>query len=180
MAEARREREPAAAPLPPGAQERIDAMAALVRRAAPGVTFEPSADALGEVTLKMDRAQLLALCTALKEAPELGFDHLRFVTGVDQMDQGIEIVHSLWSYAHRHALTLKTLVPLIDPHLPSVTAIWAGADWHERETAEMFGVVFDGHPDPRHLLLDDDLEIHPLLKAHPLAPIELKQGVNTF
>ena len=71
------------------------------------------------------------------------------------------------------------LLPPEDPAVDSITPIWMGADWHERENAEMFGMTFRGHPNPKHLLLDDDMEIHPLLKAHPLAPIELKQGDHT-
>lgn len=178
MAEARRE--PATAPIPPGAQEAIDRLSALFRAAAPSVEFSGTANAMGEVVLTVAPADVLTLCRAARENSELGFNHCRFIAGVDQMEQGIEVVYSLWSFSQRHAVFIKTLVPLADPHLPSVTSVWNGADWHERETAEMFGLVFDGHPNPKHLLLDDDLNIHPLLKAHPLAPIEIKQGVNAF
>lgn len=179
MAEAR-ERGPATAPLPPGAQERIDRLSALFHDGVPGIAFQATANALGQVILTIDRKDVKALCHAALQHPQLAFDYLRFVCGVDQMDQGIELAYSLWSYRHRHGVFIKTLLPLVDPHVATVSDIWATADWHERETAEMFGVFFDGHPDLRHLLLDDDMEIHPLLKAHPLAPIELKQGVNAF
>jgi len=177
MAEARRE---APSSPPPGSEERIERLRTLFQAAEPQIRFEASANATGEVVLTVDREDVLPLCRAAFERPELAFDHCRFVTGVDQMDQGIEIVYSFWSYPKRHSVFIKTTVSLADPHLASVTSLWATANWHERETAEMFGVVFDGHPNPKHLLLDDDLEIHPLLKAHPLAPVELKQGVNSF
>jgi NADH-quinone oxidoreductase subunit C len=180
MAEARGEREAAAAPLPAGAQEHIDRLSALLRTAAPGIEFEATGNAGGEVVISVDQAAVLPLCQAAHDHPELAFDHLRFISGVDQLDQGIEIVYSLWSYSNRHALFIKTLLPLTSLRVASVTGIWLAADWHERETAEMFGVIFEGHPELKHLLLDEDLEIHPLLKAHPLAPIELKQGVNAF
>jgi NADH-quinone oxidoreductase subunit C len=180
MAEARREREPAAAPLPPGAQEEIERLSALFRSAAPGVDFEATANAMGEVVLTAAPENILPLCQAAREHPQLAFDHCRFITGVDQMERGIEVVYSLWSYPAKQAVFIKTLLPHIDSHLPTVTGLWLGADWHERETAEMFGLVFDGHPHPKHLLLDEDLHIHPLLKAHPLAPVEIKQGVNVF
>jgi NADH-quinone oxidoreductase subunit C len=174
------EREAPAAPLPPGAQERIEALSALLRAAAPDVDFQATANALGEVVVAVAPDAALPLCRAVYEHPDLAFNHLRFVSGVDQMDQGIEIVYSLWSYQKHHALFIKTLLPLTGLRVQSVTGIWAGADWHERETAEMFGVIFEGHPELKHLLLDEDMQIHPLLKAHPLAPIELKQGVNAF
>ncbi|MGI8551721.1 MAG: NADH-quinone oxidoreductase subunit C [Dehalococcoidia bacterium] len=180
MAEARRERGPVAASLPPGAQEVIERTSALFGAAIPALPFAAAANATGEVILTVAPTDLLRLCQGAFEHADLLFDHLRFITGVDQMDQGIELVYSLRSYPKRHSVFLKTVLPLSDPHVATVSGIWLGADWHERETAEMFGVFFDGHPDPRHLLLDDDLDIHPLLKAHPLAPIELKQGVNTF
>jgi NADH-quinone oxidoreductase subunit C len=180
MAEARGEREAAAAPLPPGAQERIDRLSALLRTAASGIPFEASANAGGEVVVAVEPADVARLCAAAYSSPDLAFDYLRFISGVDQMDEGIEMIYSLWSYTNRHSLFVKTLLPLTSLRVPSVTGIWAAADWHEREAAEMFGVIFEGHPELKHLLLDDDMEIHPLLKAHPLAPIELKQGVNTF
>lgn len=180
MAEPRAERETPSAPLPPGAQDRIDRLSRLIQAAEPETEFQASANATGEVVLTVDRADLLGLCRAALTSSDLAFDHLRFISGVDQMDAGIEIVYSLWSYAKRQALFVKTMLPLTAPHVASVTGLWAGADWHERETAEMFGVFFDGHPNLKHLLLDEDMEIHPLLKAHPLAPIELKQGVNAF
>lgn len=180
MAESRAEREVPSAAIPPEAQERIDHLSALLAAAAPEVLFQATANVAGEVIISVDRTDLLEVCRAARSSPELSFDHLRFVCGVDQMDAGVEIVYSLWSYSKRHALFIKTLLPLLDPHVASVTGLWAAADWHERETAEMFGVFFDGHPELKHLLLDEDMEIHPLLKAHPLAPVELKQGVNAF
>jgi NADH-quinone oxidoreductase subunit C len=174
------EREAPSAPLPPGTEERIERMAALLRAAAPTIQFESTANVLGEVVVSVAAADVLSLCETLHAHPDLAFDHLRFISGVDQMDQGIEVVYSLWSYQKRHALFVKTLLPLSRLRVPSVVSVWAGADWHERETAEMFGVIFEGHPELKHLLLDEDMQIHPLLKAHPLAPIELKQGVNAF
>jgi len=180
MAESRAERETPRAPLPEGAQERIDRLSALLSAAAQGISFEVDGNADGEAIITVGPDDVLPICRAASQNPDLACDHLRFVAGVDQLEAGIEIVYSLWSYSKRHAIYVKTLLPPDAPHVESVTGLWASADWHERETAEMFGVLFDGHPELKHLLLDDDMEIHPLLKAHPLAPIELKQGVNTF
>jgi NADH-quinone oxidoreductase subunit C len=180
MAEGRAEREGAATPLAPDVQERVDRLSALLTAAAPTIEFEAAANATGEVVVTVEPAALLPLCQSANSHANLAFDHLRFISGVDQLEEGIEIVYSLWSYPKRHSLFVKTLLPLTSLRVDSVTGIWAGADWHERETAEMFGVIFAGHPELKHLLLDDDMEIHPLLKAHPLAPVELKQGVNAF
>jgi NADH-quinone oxidoreductase subunit C len=180
MAESRAERETPSVPLPAGGQEQIDRLSALVSAALPAVNFDAGGNADGEAIITVAAADLLPVCRAAAQNPELAFDHLRFISGVDQLEAGIEIVYSLWSYSKRHALFVKTLLPLDARHVDSVTSLWASADWHERETAEMFGVLFDGHPELKHLLLDEDMEIHPLLKAHPLAPIELKQGVTTF
>ena len=65
-----------------------------------------------------------------------------------------------------------------NPHIPSLTALYSAANWHEREAAEMVGLVFDGHPNPKNLLLDEDVRIHPLLKAHPLQKGEFFQGIE--
>ena len=180
MAESRAEREAPSAPLPPGTQERIDRMSALLSAALPRMNLQLGGNTGGEVTVTLDPFDVLPACQKLAQHADLAFDHLRFIAGVDQLDAGIELVYSLWSYSRRHSLFLKTLLPLDSRRVSSVTSLWASADWHERETAEMFGVLFEGHPELKHLLLDDDMEIHPLLKAHPLAPIELKQGVTTF
>jgi NADH-quinone oxidoreductase subunit C len=174
------EREAPIAPLSPGAEERIERMSALMKSAAPSLTFEATANATGEVVLTIEPADVIATCEAALSNPDLQFDHLRFIAGVDQADEGIEIVYALWSYKRHHSLFIKTLLPPSALRVDSVTRFWTGADWHERETAEMFGVLFAGHPELKHLLLDEDIQIHPLLKAHPLAPIELKQGVNAF
>src|SRR6266571_1051956 len=101
MAEARGERETPSAPLPPGARERIDAFSLLLRGALPGQNFEATANAVGEVVISVDRHDVLTVCAAARDHADLSFDHCRFVTGVDQMDAGIEIVYSLWSYAKR-------------------------------------------------------------------------------
>ncbi len=82
---------------------------------------------------------------------------------------GFSIVAHLWSVAKRHGVLLRTAVPADDPRLDSVVSVFPGAAWHERETFEMFGVTFDGHPDLRKLLLADEFEGHPLRKDFVLA-----------
>ncbi len=157
-----------------------DPVARLFSNLFPSIVREIGRNGGGETELRVDPNQIVLLLRQAKERPEFGFAFLRCMTGVDQLDQGIELIYSLYSYTNRHAIHIKTLLPPAEPTIESITPFWLGADWHEREIAEMFGVTFTGHPNPKHLLLDDDMTIHPLLKAHPLAPIELKQGVETF
>ncbi len=92
-----------------------------------------------------------------------------WLSAVDEVDAGFRIVAHLWSPTARHGLLLRTLVPRDNPRVPSIVDIYPGAAWHERETHEMFGVYFDGHPDLRPLLLAPEFEGHPLRKEFVLA-----------
>lgn len=103
----------------------------------------------------------------LRDDKECRFDYIRCLCGVDYPDC-VTIVYHLFSTKHRQKITVYTRLPKDDAKVASVTDVWAGADWHERETAEMFGVVFEGHPDPRKLLLADDNDAHPLRKDFKL------------
>jgi NADH-quinone oxidoreductase subunit C len=133
-----------------------------------------------DVVLVVDRGDLLKVLETGRNHPHLDMKFLRFITGVDLLDEGIEVVYGLKSLTTRRSVLIKTMAPARDPVIDSATSLWGAADWHERELMEMFGVVCRGHPDPRNLLLDEDMTIHPLLKAHPLAEVELKQGVSVF
>ncbi len=117
------------------------------------------------------REDLPRLMPTLKEHPDLAFDYLRCLSGVDHIDQ-LEVVYHLRSFRHGHTLCVKVPLPVDDPRLPTVSHLWQAANWHERETHEMFGIVFEGHPDLRPLLLEEGLGYHPLRKSHPLAEIE--------
>jgi NADH:ubiquinone oxidoreductase subunit C len=108
---------------------------------------------------------------AAKEDGRLAFDFLRSLSGVDHLEE-LEVVYHLYSYKLGHSVAVKVRCPPDDPHLPSVSHLWQTANWHEREAAEMFGFVFDGHPDLRPLLTEEGLGYYPLRKTHPLAEIE--------
>ena len=140
----------------------------------PDVEFVANQGVL-DVILTVPRQDIPRVMRAAKDAPRLAFDYLRCLSGVDQMEQGLEVVYHLYSFKHAHNVTIKTLLPADDPQLATVTTVWIGALWHEREAHEMFGIVFQGHPDLRPLLLEEDLGYHPLLKSHPLAEIEESQ-----
>ncbi len=101
---------------------------------------------------------------------QLSFDYLVFLTALDRFEQGkLEVLYRLFSYPTKAALVIRVLLPRDGARMDTVSDIYRTAEWHERETAEMFGIEFVGHPDPRKLLLPDDLEGHPLRKdfTHP-------------
>lgn len=100
---------------------------------------------------------------------ELGLTFFDWLTGVDAGQTGFDVVVHLWSPEHRYGVLLRTAVPREGARLPSLVPLFPGAAWHERETYEMFGVAFDGHPDLRKLLLPDEFDGHPLRKDFVLA-----------
>ncbi|MGH2587778.1 MAG: NADH-quinone oxidoreductase subunit C, partial [Dehalococcoidia bacterium] len=157
-------------------QATIDAF----RAALPGVEFPEVFATYTDPVLLVDRRDLLTVMQKAKSDPSLDMKLLRCITGVDLMAEGIEVVYNLKSLTTKHGVEIRTKLPPDDPVVDSVALVWQAANWHERELMEMFGVRCAGHPDPRSLLLDDDMSIHPLLKAHPLADVELKQGVSVF
>jgi NADH-quinone oxidoreductase subunit C len=158
-------------PPPPGS------IADLYREVLPVLDFEAEQTKL-DVAITVAPADLHSVIATGHRDDRLAFDLLRNQTAVDWEEEGIEVVYHLYSTRHRHSVCLKTRVRGDPKALPTVTDIYRGADWAERETREMFGIEFTGHPDPRNLLLDEDLDIHPLLKSHPLAEIEIPQGID--
>ncbi len=126
-----------------------------------------------DVIIQAPREQILDVLRVAHDDPRLEFDYLRTLHGVDQMEEGLEVVYVLFSWQKHHSVIIKTTCPTEDARVPSAVSIWRGADWLERETAEMFGIVFEGHPNLVPLLLPDDMtDHHPLRKENPLAPIE--------
>lgn len=130
------------------------------------------------VDLTCPPEHLLELVTALKERKKLGFDYLRNIAGVDFEAEGMAIKYHLYSFEHNYHLQVTVPTTAGHPHVPSLTGLYHAADWHEREASEMFGFQFDGHPNLKNLLLEEDLHIHPLLKAHPLQKAEILQGIE--
>ncbi len=99
----------------------------------------------------------------------LGCDYFDWLSAVDELDDGFRVVAHLYSTRRRHALLLRTLVPRDNPVIESAVELFPGADWHERETYEMFGITFARHPDLRPLLLPPGFEGNPLRKEFVLA-----------
>ena len=130
-------------------------------------------DALGEITIYVPRESIVDVCWVLKT--KHGFDMLADLTGADrgpEEDPRFEINYHLFSTKHFNRLRLKVLLSEDDPHVPTVVTVWKTADWHERETFDMFGVIFDGHPDLRRILLPSDFDGHALRKDYPLRGFE--------
>lgn len=106
---------------------------------------------------------LKPLLRALKETE--GYTYLMFMTAVDRIAENkIEALYFLCSDDNRKTIRLKVLLDRANPEIPSVSDIFRTAEWHEREAAEMFGITFTGHPDPRRLLLPDEVQGFPLRK----------------
>lgn len=141
------------------------------------VTAVPSIDM---PTLRLSREDLLAVGTALRDHPSLQFALLVDVTACDYLPEvpRYEVIYHLVCVGEAYAqpggaaparrLRLTVRVPADDAHLPSVTPVWSGAGWPEREVFDLFGLIFDGHPDLRRVLMPDDWEGHPLRKDYPV------------
>ena len=119
----------------------------------------------GEAILNAKPEAYLALARALKETKEFAFDHLSNLTAVDYPKENkITVVSHLWSYAHRHQLTLKLDVSRVVPQAPTLENLWRSANWLEREVFDLYGVVFEGHSDLRRIMMPDDYTKYPLRK----------------
>ena len=135
--------------------------------------------ALGELTLHIKRERLAEVAFKLRDTPSLRFEMCLGVSGVhypEQTGRELHIVYVLLSLTHNRRVRLEVSVPDSDPHLPSLVEVWGGTNWHERETWDMFGIIFDGHPGLTRILMPDDWPGHPQRKDYPLGgiPIEYK------
>ena len=123
----------------------------------------------GVVTADVPRDRWVEGVTAVRDDAALDGSFFDLLTAVDVLDEGFDVVLRLWSRQHRHAVHLRTRCPRADAVVPSLAGVFAGAGWHERETWEMFGIDFAGHPDLRPLLLPDGFAGTPLRKDFVLA-----------
>ena len=141
------------------------------------------------MTLYVAREHLPAVARALRDAPALRFELCSSVSGVDygspdgggaggDVAQRLHVVYHLTSMTYRRRIRLELAVTAEDAHVPSLTGIYPTADWHERETWDMFGIQFDGHPALTRILMPDDWPGHPQRKDYPLGgiPVEYKGG----
>ncbi len=126
--------------------------------------------AFGDLLVYVPAEALPDAARVCREHPALRMDYLRCLSGVDYLD-GFVAVYHLYSLPLAIKLALKVRLPHDSASVPSVSGVWRSAEWHERELMEMFGIQVAGHPDPRPLLLEDDVTERPLLKSHPLVDI---------
>ena len=147
-----------------------DALIAMLQQAAPGVQVEPAASFDAQQTLFVSRDDLPAAARALRDAPDLAFSLLAELTAVDFWPRAprYEVVYTCVSIVHRRRLRLKVRLPADDAHVATVSGLWPAASWLEREVWDLFGIEFDGHPDPRRLLMPEDWDGHPLRKDYPV------------
>jgi NADH-quinone oxidoreductase subunit C len=131
----------------------------------------------GELTLFVKREKLVEVALILRD--KLLFEMCMGVSGVhypDETGRELHAVYPLLSMTHNRRIRIEVAIPDSDPHVPSLVEVWAGNNWNERETFDMFGIIFDGHPGLTRILMPDDWRGHPQRKDYPLGgiPVEYK------
>ncbi len=133
----------------------------------------------GELTLHIRSDRIAEVCRIMRDDESLRFELCSSVSGVDYLgsdERRLHVTYHLTSMTYRRRVRLETAVTAENPHLPTVTQVYPTADWQERETYDMFGVIFDGHPALTRILMPDDWEGYPQRKDYPLGgvPVEYK------
>jgi NADH-quinone oxidoreductase subunit C len=143
---------------------------ALVREALPEARIEAAASIDLQSTIYVGRDDVHAVAGVLRDRPELAFRFLAEVTAVDfwPREPRFELVYILVSIAHRLRLRMKVALDGPDAHVATISDLWPAANWLEREVWDLFGIAFDGHPDPRRLLMPEDWDGYPLRKDYPV------------
>src|SRR5438046_5834362 len=126
--------------------------------------------------LEVESTNLVAVFRFLRD--QLGFDLLSCISGVDMLDH-LETVYHVRSTTSGQLLQIKVRLDHAKPEVDSVVSVWPTANWLERETYDLFGIRFTGHPDLRRMLLDDDFEGYPLLKSFHQVPMTVKPRATT-
>lgn len=169
------------------ADEQADESAPQEPAPAPALHGQPLVQSLGVWVVHTDAEGYLPLATALKAD---GYDMCVGVTGVDYLNhpgrdlpagirpERFEVVVELLSVVSRNRLRIRAQVAAEHAHLPTLFDLWPGSEAHERETYDLFGIVFDGHPDPSRILMPEDWEGHPLRKdyASGRIPVQFKEA----
>lgn len=134
----------------------------------------------GQLSILIDKNDLVEVCRELYDNPRTRFIMLIDITAVDwyRPQNRFEVIYFLYSMEHKSRVRIKVAVDERDPHVPTVTEIWEGANWYERETFDMYGIIFDGHPDLRRFYMPEDFvdpetgePIYPLRKDFPVMGI---------
>jgi NADH-quinone oxidoreductase subunit C len=130
-----------------------------------------------ELTLDVRREQLVAVAKTLRDDPALRFELCLGVSGVhypDETGSELHAVYPLMSITHNRRIRLEVAAPDADPHVPSLFSVYPTTDWHERETYDFFGIIFDGHPALTRIEMPDDWVGHPQRKDYPLGGVPVE------
>ncbi len=124
----------------------------------------------GETTVYVEPTKLAEVALFLRDADGLRYNLLVNLTGIDYLPETprFAVAYHLYSMLYNRTLRLKVRLPEDNPTVPTVTTVWPTANWLEREAYDMLGIVFEGHPDPRRILMPPEWEGHPLRKDYPL------------
>jgi NADH-quinone oxidoreductase subunit C len=155
----------------------VDALIAAIGQDAFDTSVERVIVYRDELTLEIERSQLPAVAQTLRDHPALRFELCLGVSGVhypDEAGRELHAVYPLMSITHNRRIRLEVAAPDADPHIPSLFAVYPTTDWHERETYDFFGIVFDGHPALTRIEMPDDWEGHPQRKDYPLGGVPVE------
>ncbi len=127
----------------------------------------------GDITVLVRRDKIAEITKFLRDLPDCPFNLIEDVCGVDRLErkERFEVVYHLFSLEKKVRICLKVRVDEAELRVPTVTGVFPGANWHERETYDMYGIVFDGHPDMRRVYMPEDYEHFPMRKDFPLLGI---------
>lgn len=155
----------------------VDALAGAVGEDVFAAAVERVVVFRGELTLEVRREHLVAVAQALRDDVDLRFELCLGVSGVHypvDTDRELHAVYPLMSITHNRRIRVEVAVPDADPHVPSLFSVYPTTDWHERETYDFFGIVFDGHPSLTRIEMPDDWVGHPQRKDYPLGGIPVE------
>jgi NADH-quinone oxidoreductase subunit C len=138
----------------------------------PSVEFELT-EYRDELTIKLNKKLIFEVCSFLKANPDLEFSWSSDVTAIDWATRKnrFTVVYNIFSMKHNFRLRLKADVDESDCTIDSVSSVWQAANWQERETYDMYGIIFNNHPDLRRMYMPEEFEYHPLRKDFPLMGI---------
>jgi NADH-quinone oxidoreductase subunit C len=170
---------PYGGPRTTGAEGEFDEIADALEAAYPafGDAVERVVVDRGELTFVVRREKLVEVMQVLRDDPTLRFELCLGVSGVHfPADAGAELhaVYPLLSMTHNRRVRVEVTCPDADPHIPSIVSVYPTDDWHERETYDMFGLIFDGHPALTRIMMPDDWMGHPQRKDYPLGGIPVE------
>jgi len=133
-------------------------------------------DVHGHAVITVTPSRYQEVARFLRDEPALDLDYFDFLSGVDYTPKGrgFEVITHVYSTRHNHHVRLKVECDAAEPHCPTLSGVWSGANWAEREAWELFGIVFDGHPHLVKLVLPEQFEGHPLRKDFALMTREAK------